>query len=198
MFEQSVTYKPRNGYPFHITAKRYCTQRPPKLGAGDADSLTLIVLHGTGFHKETWEPTLERVFDLAYDGSTGNIREAWAIDCPNHGASAVLNESILRQPAFRHSCMYFWRRSLKACCLLCIFDSHLRKIRNCGTSLPFSWAGRRSESGFQKEKLGWNRSFVGRRIHVCFSFHVQMYFECTHVISGLYFKILNQPLDSCR
>jgi hypothetical protein len=105
MFEQSVTYKPRNGYPFYITAKRYCSQRLPKLGAGDADAVTLIVLHGTGFHKETWEPTLERVFDLACGSNTVKIREAWAIDCPNHGASAVLNESILQQPAFRHNCM---------------------------------------------------------------------------------------------
>src|SRR6266481_6841892 len=106
MFGQSVTYKPRNGYPFYITAKRYCSQLPES-GADDADALTMILLHGTGFHKETWEPSLEHLFDLASCGDgVVKIREAWAIECPNHGASAQLNESMLQQPAYRHNCMW--------------------------------------------------------------------------------------------
>jgi pimeloyl-ACP methyl ester carboxylesterase len=103
MLEQSVVYRPRNGYPFYITAKQYSL---PEFDFDNADAVTLILLHGTGFHKETWEPLLETVFDLASCGEgTVKIREAWAIDCPNHGASAALNESILQQPAFRHNCM---------------------------------------------------------------------------------------------
>jgi hypothetical protein len=103
--EQSVIYGPRKGYPFHVTAKRYLSQLP-EVDVDDPDALTLVLLHGTGFHKETWEPSLERVLHLA-SRSNGivKIREAWAIECPNHGASAQLNEATLQQPAFRHSCM---------------------------------------------------------------------------------------------
>jgi len=51
-----------------------------------------------------WEPTLERIFNLMLQGDgTVKIREAWAIECPNHGVSAQLNELVLQQPAFRHN-----------------------------------------------------------------------------------------------
>ena len=104
MFEQSVIYPSREGFPFHITAKR-CWDELPGFDANDPDAITLVLLHGTGFHKETWEPSLERVFHLA-SRSIGDvkIREAWAIECPNHGASAQLNDSTLQQPAYRHNC----------------------------------------------------------------------------------------------
>jgi hypothetical protein len=109
MLQQSVTYAPQNGYPFHITAKRYWSRRPT-FDVDDPKALTLILLHATGFHKETWEPSLERIFDLALQGDgTLKIREAWAIECPNHGVSAQLNESVLQQPPFRHNCMNFAR-----------------------------------------------------------------------------------------
>ena|ERR1700691_1692948 len=104
MLEQSVIYTPRDGYPFHITAKRYWSQAG--LDGNDPNAVTLVVLHATGFHKETWEPSLEHIFDLAIRGDgIVKIREVWAIECPNHGASAHLNESTLQQPAFRHNCM---------------------------------------------------------------------------------------------
>lgn len=65
-----------------------------------SDALTLLCLHGTSFHKESWEPTLEKIFDLASLGGPVRIREAWTLDCPNHGASAVLNEAVLQTPEF--------------------------------------------------------------------------------------------------
>ncbi|KAI0311528.1 Alpha/beta hydrolase fold-1 [Amylostereum chailletii] len=86
---------PGQGYPFFITAKRY---RRPRGDALDPGALTLICLHSTSFHKETWEPTLDVLFQA--DGSFGQhrIAEAWAIECPNHGASAQLNEAALTHP----------------------------------------------------------------------------------------------------
>lgn len=105
MLEQSVIYPPRDGYPFYITAKRYWISGQPMFDPNGPDTMTLLLLHGTGFHKETWEPSLERIFDLTLHGDgILKIREAWAIDCPNHGASAQLNESALQQPALRHNC----------------------------------------------------------------------------------------------
>lgn len=54
-----------------------------------------MLTHGTGLHKELWEPTLEHLYARARRGDGPRIREAWALDAPNHGASAVLNEDAL-------------------------------------------------------------------------------------------------------
>ncbi|KDQ62330.1 hypothetical protein JAAARDRAFT_149140 [Jaapia argillacea MUCL 33604] len=105
MLEQAVAYKPQDGYPLWITAKRYWL---PAFEANTSDdALTLILLHSTSFHKETWEPTVQRLFQLVTNAAdTGGgglpvkIREAWVIDCPNHGVSAKLNEVALREPEF--------------------------------------------------------------------------------------------------
>lgn len=46
--------------------------------------------------KELWEPTLTRLFDQQLQpGSFLRIRDAWAIDGPNHGESASLNERLI-------------------------------------------------------------------------------------------------------
>ncbi|THU76739.1 hypothetical protein K435DRAFT_570890, partial [Dendrothele bispora CBS 962.96] len=62
--------------------------------------ITLIFAHGTGFHKQHWEPCLEDLYVLISEqqrrqgqeeGGQGlEIREAWSIDAPNHGDSVVL------------------------------------------------------------------------------------------------------------
>jgi hypothetical protein len=104
MLEQSVILEPQPDYPLYITAKRYWL---PAFEAheNDPDALTLIFLHATSFHKETWEPTIEKLFLLAAArGSAVKIREAWALDCPNHGESALLNENALQQPQFLFNC----------------------------------------------------------------------------------------------
>ncbi|KZT40158.1 hypothetical protein SISSUDRAFT_1060517 [Sistotremastrum suecicum HHB10207 ss-3] len=82
-------YDPRPEYPFQIAAKKYIPKRSTE------DGYTLILSHGTGYHKEQWEPALERLFELAEEGGFP-IREAWGIDCPNHGDSAVLNAKVLQ------------------------------------------------------------------------------------------------------
>ncbi|KAJ7608057.1 Alpha/beta hydrolase fold-1 [Mycena polygramma] len=97
---QSYVFDPRPTYPLFLTAKRYWCTSSPHLN--DPDAFTLILAHGTGFHKELYEPTIEDLYGLVpADGP--KIREVWAIDAPNHGDAAVLNEESLRvgyEPVF--------------------------------------------------------------------------------------------------
>lgn len=125
MYVHSVVYDPRDGYPLHLTAKRYRLAESGDRDVEDSGALTLIFLHSTSFHKETWEPTIvrsdlfpvdlpttrdiiqERIFELVATDKNKNVKihEAWAIECPNHGASAELNELALQKPEYFHSCM---------------------------------------------------------------------------------------------
>ncbi|KAH9831745.1 Alpha/beta hydrolase fold-1 [Rhodofomes roseus] len=92
---QEYVCDPRPDYPLLIAAKRYTV---PGYTSEDSDALTLVLTHGTGYHKEQWEPTLEHLFEniaRAGDASSVKIRDVWAIDCPNHGDSAILNERTL-------------------------------------------------------------------------------------------------------
>lgn len=98
----SVTLSPGPAYPLHVTANCY---RAEGNARGDASAVTLILLHSAGFHKEMFEPTIAELFSLAGRGGAHHrspaqiaIREAWAVECPTHGYSAVLNEDILRSP----------------------------------------------------------------------------------------------------
>jgi len=62
---------------------------------------TLVLLHLTSFHKESWEPILDDLFQLAsQSGSKTLIQEAWAINYLNHGESANLNHQALGEPGF--------------------------------------------------------------------------------------------------
>jgi len=101
MLERSFTLPRTVEYPLHIIAKRYWI---PSFEANSENpaAKTLIVLHSTSYHKETWEPTLEDLFELIVSQSNTEvlIRDAWAIDCPNHGESAVLNKQALKDPQF--------------------------------------------------------------------------------------------------
>ncbi|GBE85089.1 alpha/beta-hydrolase [Sparassis crispa] len=86
---------PRPNYPLFITAKRYWI---PDDTSEDPEALTLVFAHGTGFHKEQWEPTIEELYDsVRREGKPRMIREAWSIDAPNGGDAAVLNEETLLQ-----------------------------------------------------------------------------------------------------
>jgi len=106
LLQYEVLLEPDQNYPLYITAKKYWL---PEFEAHwhDDEAITLIVLHSTSFHKETWQPTLERIFQRAssrFSSKTVNIKCAWAIDCPNHGVSAGLNEEALRQAPFHRTC----------------------------------------------------------------------------------------------
>jgi len=102
VFEEYV-FDSRPQFPFVVTMKRY-----PNLPGGDQKGLTLILAHGTGFPKEVWEPIIERIFIMENAKPNGlPIREAWAIDAPNHGDAAALNVDVLRSGAYDLVCELF-------------------------------------------------------------------------------------------
>ncbi|EJF56527.1 hypothetical protein DICSQDRAFT_113051 [Dichomitus squalens LYAD-421 SS1] len=63
------------------------------------DGVTLVIAHCSSGHKEQWLPTLTMLFDLCFKSTAlqpgWRVREAWALDAPNHGDSALLNRAIL-------------------------------------------------------------------------------------------------------
>ncbi|EKM56754.1 uncharacterized protein PHACADRAFT_141668 [Phanerochaete carnosa HHB-10118-sp] len=92
---ESYIFDSRPRYPLLITAKRYWH---PEHCSTETDAVTLILAHGAGFHKEHWEPTLEHVYERLKEPENAfgvKVREAWSIECPNHGDAAVLNEDAL-------------------------------------------------------------------------------------------------------
>lgn len=98
MLVEPIICSPTPSYPYHISAKRYFVPHgrgtvEQRCGGHDND-LTLIFLHGTSFPKEVWEPTIENLLHEHNPWGT-RIREAYAIDCPNHGVAAVLNDGLL-------------------------------------------------------------------------------------------------------
>jgi len=105
---QSYVFDARPHYPLLVSVKRYWV---PKIESKGADAATLVLAHATGFHKELWEPVLEQLYDqMAVSSRTNSsvpkIRDAWAIDCPNHGESAVLNEKTL-SVGYAPSCKFY-------------------------------------------------------------------------------------------
>ncbi|RDB26981.1 Abhydrolase domain-containing protein mpaH [Hypsizygus marmoreus] len=80
--------------PLKVAAKRY---RFPDRKSDNGPGVILLLVHGVGFNKETWEPFLEELGALqhASDACRTHIKEAWAFDCPNHGEAAVLNDKAL-------------------------------------------------------------------------------------------------------
>ncbi|KAJ2450518.1 hypothetical protein EV183_004226 [Coemansia sp. RSA 2336] len=61
-----------------------------------ARRFTLLLTHANGFHKELWEPTLERLFNAQ---SNWTIAQAIALDGYNHGDSAILNRDSIKDEA---------------------------------------------------------------------------------------------------
>jgi hypothetical protein len=98
----SHVLEPSESYPFAITAKCY---RPEGI-KDDPEGLTLVFAHAIGLHKETFEPTIERLFELqAASNNRTRIRDAWSIDSIQHGEAAVLNEELLKT-RFLEECKY--------------------------------------------------------------------------------------------
>lgn len=100
---KNYVFDPRPHFPFRIVAKRYwigehcpdATDQP--VSKTQQDALTLVFLHGSGAHKEHWEPTIQRLFDNEHTvRSALRFHDMWALDMPNHGDSAILNEDALR------------------------------------------------------------------------------------------------------
>ncbi|PFH48970.1 hypothetical protein AMATHDRAFT_49106 [Amanita thiersii Skay4041] len=89
-FEVTTT---THGFPLKSLCNRYT--RSGSLTAKSSPKITLIFAHGSGFHKECWEPTLERLFEMDARSRFPMIREAWALDAQHHGESAIVNEGAL-------------------------------------------------------------------------------------------------------
>jgi len=95
MLVESIICSPTPSYPLHIAAKRYSARHDSGVtGQQSGCDLTLIFLHSTSFPKEIWEPTIEYLLQ-GQNQWKAQIREAYAIDCPNHGVAAVLNDGLL-------------------------------------------------------------------------------------------------------
>jgi hypothetical protein len=80
-------------YPLHISANCYKPASRSNVDEGVTE-VTLILTHATGVHKETWEPLLQHLFSKQTNAGF-TVVEAWAIEAPNHGKSALLNEDVL-------------------------------------------------------------------------------------------------------
>ncbi|TFK85290.1 alpha/beta-hydrolase [Polyporus arcularius HHB13444] len=78
-----------------VAATRYSPQGP---FVANRTQISLLFTHGVSFHKELWLPTIEHIFDLQKH-SLGELKfvivEAWTVDLPNHGQSAIINHSRL-------------------------------------------------------------------------------------------------------
>ncbi|KAI0730568.1 alpha/beta-hydrolase [Earliella scabrosa] len=78
-----------------IALTRFCLVNDAVKPGGER--LSLLFIHGVSYHKETWIPTIEHLFELqaTVPSNTFSIIEAWAMDSPNHGGSAILNDTKL-------------------------------------------------------------------------------------------------------
>ena len=84
------------GRPLQLSVKRYRFADYDHWR--DEPGTILILTHGAGFHKEIWEPFLQEIDEAQRTSDlkgTSRIKEAWTVDCPNHGPSAVLNDEFL-------------------------------------------------------------------------------------------------------
>ena len=100
---RTVVVPPGRKYPFHITAKCYV----PQGELYNANGKTILLLHSTSFHKEIYEPALDELGLLARTyPMCGRVqfKEAWVVECPNHGESAVLNQAVLQRPQYQEYC----------------------------------------------------------------------------------------------
>ena len=111
MISTTYTVDLHSGLSLRVLGNRYQLDPPRSSG------YTLVLLHATGLHKETFEPLIEALFEASSTNGRSNvIREAWAIgkrgsynlfapsfdmpmlsECPNHGESAVVNDETLQR-----------------------------------------------------------------------------------------------------
>ncbi|KAK0447925.1 Alpha/beta hydrolase fold-1 [Desarmillaria tabescens] len=94
MFVDNYTVETQYSCPLKCTVKRY------RQDVDERPGFILIFAHGTGFHKEHWEVTIQRIFAL---DTLSLVREAWAVDAQTHGDAAALNEEAMKDPDFKYS-----------------------------------------------------------------------------------------------
>ncbi|KAJ7060141.1 Alpha/beta hydrolase fold-1 [Mycena amicta] len=85
--------------PFHVEAIQY---HLPERTHRNAGGLTLVFLHATNTHKESYEPVLRHLLGLDLPSPLRvPVRDVWCIENPNHGSSAIRNRALLETPAYR-------------------------------------------------------------------------------------------------
>ncbi|PBK92786.1 alpha/beta-hydrolase [Armillaria gallica] len=94
MYVDKHIVETRYSCPLKSTVKRY------RRDINERPGFILIFAHGTGFHKEHWEVTIQRIFAL---DTVGLVREAWAVDAQTHGDAAALNAEAMEDPNFKYS-----------------------------------------------------------------------------------------------
>lgn len=134
LLSESYVFDPRPYYPLVSTVKRFWDP------SWTVDGLTLVFTHGTGFHKEQWEPTIDDLLELIRQQNPNKIkvREIWTIDAPNHGDAAILNEKSL-QHGYEAVCEF----AAYASCMIILQNSTyspVAGIRAQYTRLPY-WEG---------------------------------------------------------
>ncbi|CAE6436645.1 unnamed protein product [Rhizoctonia solani] len=146
---------PENDATMWIAANRYAFDRPRLNGSGPAR--TLVLTHGTGFHKEIWETTLRYL--LATSQGQASVDEIWALDAANHGDSALLNKDKLGE-------LYEWSDHARD--LLNFLINFLPESIEPGQiesnlpQVPNQSALRRRERGFADRRIiGIGHSFGG-------------------------------------
>ncbi|KAI0730579.1 alpha/beta-hydrolase [Earliella scabrosa] len=79
-----------------ISVTRYRPRNSPT-SSTSGDTYALLFIHGVSFHKESFLPTIEYLFQIqsTVQESTCPILEAWVLDSPNHGRAGVLNATRL-------------------------------------------------------------------------------------------------------
>ncbi|KAF8869615.1 hypothetical protein CPB85DRAFT_797278 [Mucidula mucida] len=92
---QSYVFFPHSEGILPTTAKRYWK------GTAAEGGITLVCAHCTTSHKEAYEPFIEDLYEAL---PTGFIREVWAVEHPNHGEAAVINEATLLAVPYSQQC----------------------------------------------------------------------------------------------
>ena len=79
MIVEHFRYDPRPKFHLKVLANRYKNHNAPE---GD-QGVTLVFLHCSTVHKETWEPTIDHIFNSrAVRSGIVKIRDAWSIGAP--------------------------------------------------------------------------------------------------------------------
>ncbi|CAG8630340.1 4791_t:CDS:2, partial [Cetraspora pellucida] len=81
---------PGKGGHLRIAANSYVTTTIDT--KNNDGKISLVFAHATGFHKELWNPIIKMLHERRHRWNGGDM---WALDCSNHGDSAVLNQDVL-------------------------------------------------------------------------------------------------------
>ena len=162
---QAYVFDARPNHPLLIPVKRYWV---PEFESTDPDAVTLILAHALSFTKEQWEPLLEDLYgQLATtprnSSPTGvpKIRDVWAIECPNHGEGAVLNEETLLE-GYTPACKWLCRTFADDHAQLYYGNSlsFVGGICKSGAS-GFEWSGQRYKRRLQVSQPSWGGPLDG-------------------------------------